>query len=198
MRVNQNKLPNHETNLNVTKAGGADRQKQLQDTWHVRVDNEITHTHILTHIVYVYEGVSLGYIRMHSIVDTCQVSSIYRAALLPCCTSAESSVSVISCVCSHCIYLCCCFCFFFFISYFIYASPFLAACLFRFRNSQSRIRFGHFSFGNSTRHFRSHWVKGKSKLNCPKAAAEIYDLFVLSDQTGSPSHSSPFLALTID
>lgn len=45
MRVNQNKLPNHETNLNVTKAGGADRQKQLQDTWHVRVDNQITHAH---------------------------------------------------------------------------------------------------------------------------------------------------------
>lgn len=48
MRVNQNKLPNHETNLNVTKAGGADRQKQLQDTWHVRVDNEITHTYLRT------------------------------------------------------------------------------------------------------------------------------------------------------
>lgn len=51
MRVNQNKLPNHETNLNVTKAGGADRQKQLQDTWHVRVDNEITHTHTYAHSI---------------------------------------------------------------------------------------------------------------------------------------------------
>lgn len=138
----------------------------------------------------MYEGVSLGHIRMHSIVDTCQVSSIYRATLLPCCTSAESSVSVISCVCSYCIYLCC---YFFFFSYFLYVCP-----VFRFRNSQSRIRFGHFSFSNSTRHFRSHWVKGKSKLNCPKAAAEIYDLFVLSDQTGPPPHSSPFLPLTID
>lgn len=126
---------------------------------------------------------------MHSIVDTCQVWSIYRAALLPCCTlSWIERVRNILCVCSHCIYLCCS-CFF---SYLLHVFPVLAACLFRFRNSQSWIRFGHFSFGNSTRHFRSHWVKGKSKLNCPKAAAEIYDLFVLSDQTGTLHPTRPY------
>lgn len=50
--------------------------------------------------------------------------------------------------------------------------------------------------GNSTRHFRSHWIKGKSKLNCPKAAAEIYDLFVLSDQTKFTLFLSDFLSFS--
>jgi len=82
--------------------------------------------------------------------------------------------------------------------------PAVVAFVSDFRHSQSvsqiRIRFwSFFIWGNSTRHFRSHWIKGKSKLNCPKAAAEIYDLFVLSDQTKYPPlHNSLLLLLLVN
>jgi len=89
------------------------------------------------------------------------------------------------------------------ISLFLTSSTFRCVprcCRFRIRHSQSETRIRFWSFfirANSTRHFRSHWIKGKSKLNCPKAAAEIYDLFVLSDQTQYSPISLPlYLSLS--